>query len=834
MSPPSPEKEKKPVAGDPSESDQDSRRRDGSPRESDPHMSHDHLPSDEAQEEQDISETPLAESTPPRFRTRGRLSRFLINPLSATQDGNSDEMPRKKPPASAVASQDNSRHRSQLPSTDHSPGVPKTPSSVQLPEIWNKTKKKMKRSLSNRASHNGDNTPDASVAIGPGSLSTAEAEQKTRRAELLVSKEFDSGNSKPQLPSNMPVGLETDAAGELVNRPDKPSPSLMEASRPTTPGSQSGGNFDSNSSGAENEVYQEADDPSKGVHRFMVDRVMSSFMSWLDTKLKVKNEDESLDPEQSLLAITPCVALSQEESDARPPPTSVPLIAPPSTSALSSTSGIFDGPLSGRRSDAAFKPAPLSPPRPPPPPPSLLAPGAADNIPDKGKKVGIVPRLARSQYRAPDASMAALPPSSPSAQLTNLRQRPAPTAPRAVVAAAAPVPAPKKRAALTYHAASAKGLSTRSPGKRSSKHDRPQDENDEEEGNSDGDGNRPPRAKLSKIHEDRGDGAKLACPFFKHNPRKYKNQRPCCGPGWDRVHRIKEHIYRKHSLPKFSCPRCSHPFETQADLQTHARSADACEVRGPEFLDGITQDQEKMLRSRKKTSAKELTEAEKWTQAYMILFPDAREREIPSPYYSIEDAGTNLGGYEDYLRRELPPLVRRQLENEIERELSFVEQGMKQKVIEIARNLQFTLFKGYQQLEKQEQGVQDPPSVDAPASQPDGPTSSATDTSPSTMTTSGMTPDIPDPLDLFSNYTHPDFDFTFLSEFPFPEEQQLPTDPSLDFGFTPSFQPKQPATTQPGLEFLDGQQLDMPYYELEGNRDNRGHPREAGSLGYAP
>ncbi|KAK2058448.1 hypothetical protein LY76DRAFT_514209 [Colletotrichum caudatum] len=735
MSPPSPEKEKKPVAGDPNESDQDSRRRDGSPRESDPDTPHDHLPSDEAQEEQDISGAPLAESTQPRFRKH----RFYFAP------------------------------------------------------------------------------PDPVYPL-----------RVSRRAELLTSiKDFDCGNSEPQLPSKMPAGLEIEAVGELVNRPDKPSPSLMEASRPTTPGSQSGGNFDSSSSGAENEVYQEADDPSKRVHRFMVDRVMSSFMSWLDTKLKVKNEDDSLNPEQSLLAITPGATLSQDESDARSPPTSVPLIATPSTE---SASGIFYGPLPGRRiRDVAFRSALLSP-----PPPSLIAPGAAGYIPDKGKKVGVVPRLARSQYRPPDTSMAALPPSSPSAQLTNLHQRPAPTAPRARVAAAAPVPAPKKRAALTHHAASAKGLSTRSPGKRSSKHDRSQDENKEGEGDSDGNGDRPLRAKRSKIHEDRGDGAKLACPFFKHNPRKYKNQRPCCGPGWDRVHRIKEHIYRKHSLPKFSCPRCSQSFETQADLQVHARSADACGVREPEFLDGITQDQEKRLRSRKKTSAKELTEAEKWAQAYRILFPDVREREIPSPYYNTEDADTSLGGYEDYLRRELPPLVRRQLENEIEHELSFVEQGMKQKVIEIARNLQLTLFKGYQQLEKQEQGVQDSPSIDALASHTDGSTSSATNTSPSAMTTSGMTPDIPDPLDLFSNYTHPDFDFTFLSEVPFPEEQQLPTDPSLDFGFTPSFQPKQPATVQPGLEFLDGQQLDMPYYELEGNRDNRSHLREAESLGYAP
>jgi hypothetical protein len=32
---------------------------------------------------------------------------------------------------------------------------------------------------------------------------------------------------------------------------------------------------------------------------------------------------------------------------------------------------------------------------------------------------------------------------------------------------------------------------------------------------------------------------KLACPYFKHNPRKYQGLRSCPGPGWDTVHRIK-------------------------------------------------------------------------------------------------------------------------------------------------------------------------------------------------------------------------------------------------------------------------------------------------------
>ncbi|GKT66266.1 hypothetical protein ColTof4_02990 [Colletotrichum tofieldiae] len=270
----------------------------------------------------------------------------------------------------------------------------------------------------------------------------------------------------------------------------------------------------------------------------------------------------------------------------------------------------------------------------------------------------------------------------------------------------------------------------------------------------------------------------------------------------------------------------------EQDLQAHARSADACEVREPEVLDGVTQDQEKRLRSRKKTSAKELTEAEKWRQMYSILFPDVREREIPSPYYNTEDADTSLGGYEDYLRRELPPLVRRQLEREVERELSFVEEGMKQKVIDIARNLQLTLFKGYQQLENQERGAQGPPGVDASDSRTDGSSFSAPDTSPSTMTTSGTTPEIPDPLEIFSDHIIPDFDFNFLSEVTYNEQQQQQLkEPSLAFEFTQPFDTQQPATMQPGMELVNEQQY---CHGLEGYQDSQGNMRDTEPLGYVP
>lgn len=48
---------------------------------------------------------------------------------------------------------------------------------------------------------------------------------------------------------------------------------------------------------------------------------------------------------------------------------------------------------------------------------------------------------------------------------------------------------------------------------------------------------RRPRTKRSKSGE---NGTRmLACPFFKHNPHRYKEKRSCVGPGWKDVHRLK-------------------------------------------------------------------------------------------------------------------------------------------------------------------------------------------------------------------------------------------------------------------------------------------------------
>lgn len=106
----------------------------------------------------------------------------------------------------------------------------------------------------------------------------------------------------------------------------------------------------------------------------------------------------------------------------------------------------------------------------------------------------------------------------------------------------------------------------------------------------------------------------------------------------------REHLYRKHALPKFTCHRCCEPFDAEEDLQAHARAPEPCQVHDPEPLDGFNQDQEKRLRSRKKTAGEELTEPEKWRQMYRILFPDVAEDEIPLPCEWMRKTPPRTGG----------------------------------------------------------------------------------------------------------------------------------------------------------------------------------------------
>jgi hypothetical protein len=89
----------------------------------------------------------------------------------------------------------------------------------------------------------------------------------------------------------------------------------------------------------------------------------------------------------------------------------------------------------------------------------------------------------------------------------------------------------------------------------------------------------------------------------------------------------REHLYRRHALP-LRCARCRSEFPTEAELTAHARSQDVCLVQNAEPQEGFDKDQEKILKSRKKSV---LTEKQKWKDMFRVLFPDVPEGGIPSP-----------------------------------------------------------------------------------------------------------------------------------------------------------------------------------------------------------
>ncbi|KAH8902521.1 hypothetical protein BR93DRAFT_246465 [Coniochaeta sp. PMI_546] len=134
-----------------------------------------------------------------------------------------------------------------------------------------------------------------------------------------------------------------------------------------------------------------------------------------------------------------------------------------------------------------------------------------------------------------------------------------------------------------------------------------------------------PGAKKQKRSEDQ---RRMACPYFKHDPVKY-NRSVCCGPGFLGVHRVKEHVYRRHSTPRHSCFRCKSTFKTEAELYDHQISETPCAVVSKTTEEeGCTEEQQRLLKARTKYTTT-ATEADKWRHMYSVLFPGVGV--VPSP-----------------------------------------------------------------------------------------------------------------------------------------------------------------------------------------------------------
>ncbi|KAI1012544.1 hypothetical protein LB504_008236 [Fusarium proliferatum] len=176
---------------------------------------------------------------------------------------------------------------------------------------------------------------------------------------------------------------------------------------------------------------------------------------------------------------------------------------------------------------------------------------------------------------------------------------------------------------------------------------------------------------------------RYVCPFFKHNRERYKTShwKSCCWPGWTSVHRVKQDL------------------KSAFNLNEHQRADTICQrqIEEPEE-EGINEEQERLLRIRKRKSgkARQVTEEEKWVETYKILFPD--DDPVPSPYpelcplqieqpeQDIEQAGANLlDSFEDYARREFSVRMRPRIENLVD---GLMEQTFtSQTITDIATNV---------------------------------------------------------------------------------------------------------------------------------------------------
>lgn len=203
-----------------------------------------------------------------------------------------------------------------------------------------------------------------------------------------------------------------------------------------------------------------------------------------------------------------------------------------------------------------------------------------------------------------------------------------------------------------------------------------------------GDGANKRRRVSVTTNEDSEAGPRFACPFFKHDPGRYRNRRTCPGPGWPTVHRMKEHLYRAHAQPIY-CPRCYTVFDADSDFAQHLR-AEPCSISSPQPVEGI--DRETLALLRKRSTPLRLEE-DKWRDTYQLLFPDVPEDEIPSPYYDGDSPSEESRRF----RRELLRRIHQELQTTAEHMHAPVEQNLLRQVAAIIRRCENQLLNDFYQ-----------------------------------------------------------------------------------------------------------------------------------------
>ncbi|KAJ4261524.1 hypothetical protein NW762_006951 [Fusarium torreyae] len=153
-----------------------------------------------------------------------------------------------------------------------------------------------------------------------------------------------------------------------------------------------------------------------------------------------------------------------------------------------------------------------------------------------------------------------------------------------------------------------------------------------------------------------------------------------------------EHLYRRHMLPKFRCNRCRQDLKSAFNLNEHQRSDVICQRQNQEPEDeGIDEEQERLLRARKRKNgkARQKGEEDKWVEMYKIIFP--HDDPIPSPY-------AELYSFEGFARREFSRRMRPRMESLID---GILEQTLTSEAITDVAN---SVFQGIMETFRANQG----------------------------------------------------------------------------------------------------------------------------------
>ncbi|KAF8253278.1 hypothetical protein K440DRAFT_657277, partial [Wilcoxina mikolae CBS 423.85] len=167
--------------------------------------------------------------------------------------------------------------------------------------------------------------------------------------------------------------------------------------------------------------------------------------------------------------------------------------------------------------------------------------------------------------------------------------------------------------------------------------DRNEDREEETPSRQNGNGKRPAKDPESLEPVTPGKEKRFACPNYKNDPRIHKD---CSGWSCPKdLHRVKEHVLRKHLRP-CQCPRCGHRTGEPGQLLSHLEKTDCPKIP----RERIERVEPSVIRK-----SKSMKSRKSWKQVYILLF-ECNKKDVPSPYIdnsetvSYESGDNEAGG----------------------------------------------------------------------------------------------------------------------------------------------------------------------------------------------